>query len=374
MREKKKKKVEYKFDKRSIPGIIIFILFLVIGLSLFFYWRNQREAEEVENQVTVAATVFPVYDMLSVIENGQTDIEIFQVVPAAFDPRDFEPSDKDKMKLSEVDYVFKIGTGYDDWVNEFVGDETKMVDLSQLVNVRNADKPDQSLKLFCESSEGIWVEETNECEWLSKDQCGEFGGQYNECASTCRNSPEGEYCIEQCVAVCKFEESDEEETNPYYWLSIENAKKISATVFTVLAEQNPQYSNELTNQYQQYIESLDETRSYIQESFAQMDEQEVFVASYSFDYLLDEMKMQREFVPYVENKDDQLVILESSQQQPVYIDKKTDFVKSSEDFEVIQIDIFGISQGSDNYIDTLRGLVDKIVENEVEREIEPLND
>lgn len=43
-----------------------------------------------------------------------------------------------------------------------------------------------------------------ECEDLSKSQCEELGGTFNECASPCRHEAPGTMCAQVCVAVCEF--------------------------------------------------------------------------------------------------------------------------------------------------------------------------
>lgn len=60
------------------------------------------------------------------------------------------------------------------------------------------------LKQECEIKGGIWLKNFNECEQISKEQCTELGGEFNECASACRNDPTADVCIEICVAVCEI--------------------------------------------------------------------------------------------------------------------------------------------------------------------------
>lgn len=56
----------------------------------------------------------------------------------------------------------------------------------------------------CLSFDGNWLADFNECEGMSKDQCENLGGTYNECASACRHNPEAVVCTQQCVFVCEF--------------------------------------------------------------------------------------------------------------------------------------------------------------------------
>lgn len=61
-----------------------------------------------------------------------------------------------------------------------------------------------TLEEQCETFEGKFIEETNECEYISKEACQELGGEFNECGSACRNNPEAEICTLQCVPFCKL--------------------------------------------------------------------------------------------------------------------------------------------------------------------------
>jgi len=57
---------------------------------------------------------------------------------------------------------------------------------------------------YCESLNGTFIEEANECEGITKDLCEAVDGNYNECASACRNNPDAVVCTMQCVFVCEF--------------------------------------------------------------------------------------------------------------------------------------------------------------------------
>jgi hypothetical protein len=56
----------------------------------------------------------------------------------------------------------------------------------------------------CLSFDGKWLPEYQECEGMSREQCENLGGDYNECASACRHEKEPGPCTLQCVFVCKF--------------------------------------------------------------------------------------------------------------------------------------------------------------------------
>ena len=61
-----------------------------------------------------------------------------------------------------------------------------------------------SMFFDCDYYGGTWLAESNECEGISEVNCLELGGEFNECASACRNNPEAQICTLQCVLVCQF--------------------------------------------------------------------------------------------------------------------------------------------------------------------------
>ena len=58
--------------------------------------------------------------------------------------------------------------------------------------------------LSCENSDGIWLEEHNECEGISESECNSMSGNFYPCESACRHDPTAEICIDVCVQVCKL--------------------------------------------------------------------------------------------------------------------------------------------------------------------------
>lgn len=55
---------------------------------------------------------------------------------------------------------------------------------------------------LCQKYSGNWLQEFNECETISEEQCSIMNGTFNECESACRHQPDSEVCTLQCVPVC----------------------------------------------------------------------------------------------------------------------------------------------------------------------------
>ena len=56
---------------------------------------------------------------------------------------------------------------------------------------------------FC-SENGVWLEEHNECEYITQEECEILGGTFDECSDACRHDQDAEMCITLCVPVCYF--------------------------------------------------------------------------------------------------------------------------------------------------------------------------
>ncbi len=59
-------------------------------------------------------------------------------------------------------------------------------------------------EINCEQYGGSWLEQYQECERISKQQCNLLGGSFAECESACRHDPTADKCITLCVGVCRF--------------------------------------------------------------------------------------------------------------------------------------------------------------------------
>jgi hypothetical protein len=49
-----------------------------------------------------------------------------------------------------------------------------------------------------------WLDEYNECEFMSEETCLSLDGTWAECGSSCRHKPNTTMCILMCVPYCSF--------------------------------------------------------------------------------------------------------------------------------------------------------------------------
>lgn len=66
-----------------------------------------------------------------------------------------------------------------------------------------ATEADKTIAASCTASGGKWVADTRECEIAKANWCTARSGNFDACASACRNTG-AQTCIMVCVPVCKL--------------------------------------------------------------------------------------------------------------------------------------------------------------------------
>ncbi|MBU0976205.1 MAG: metal ABC transporter substrate-binding protein [Patescibacteria group bacterium] len=368
--EVKKEQVDLSnFDKRAVPALLVFIVFVVIGLSYFFYLKRSREEKYNNEKITVTTSIFPIYDIARNIIGENEEIDLSYVVPVSVNLQLYEPPDTDKDKIRDSDLSFFVGAGYDDSLGSFAVDSK--VDLSSFIELKEGahEKVITDYKKICSDNSGTWLSDYNECVNSSEELCASHSGKYDSCASACRHEANEEQCIAVCVAVCTFDSSTNETTkktsNPYYWLSIENAKTIAQVVYKEIAKKKPQYSYEFAQNYESYIQSLDEARSYIDEQSKLIDDKRVLVLTDSSDYFLMDYGFQ--VVNRLENKD-LAEVKKSADKYNSRLYLKDEFYSNEEitgfledqGAQIVAVKTVGGEGQELNYIDLVRTNIDRI--------------
>ncbi len=366
------------FDKKSIPSIIVFVVLVVIGIFMFFYWRSSRGIGEEEEKVTVIATVFPIYDIAKNIVGDNEYIEIVQIIPNSTDPIDYSVTDSQTDVIKNSNAVFKIGIGYDDWIDSLeLSDEIDVIDLSENVELIESDKVEVSYKSICEENNGNWLEDYSECEGIGPEVCENNDGDYDECASACRHDDDTDMCIQVCIQLCKFSNDVEDSYNPYYWHSIENSKVIAGEIYKKLIDLKPTYNPELYENYSDYFQQLDETKTYIQDKVNQLSTNHIIILDDSFAYYLDEYGLTSfEIIEYTkESKEEYLNVLDDAMEvngtNLIFKELETsndliDYILNNREVEIRTLDKIGGSSEVQSYIDLMKYNIDIITKNSEE--------
>ncbi|MFH2107110.1 MAG: metal ABC transporter substrate-binding protein [Chrysiogenia bacterium] len=86
-------------------------LLVILPLSAV---SNSTAAEKQSKRITLAATIFPVADIIRCI--GGPDIQVVQILPAGASPHTFDLTPGQVRELQDAQFIFKIG-GMDDWID-----------------------------------------------------------------------------------------------------------------------------------------------------------------------------------------------------------------------------------------------------------------
>jgi len=124
---------------------------------------------------------------------------------------------------------------------------------------------------ICESNNGRWLEQYNECEGISESLCTSNDGFYNSCGSSCRhNSLNGQRrnmssagCVQHCISFCTFggqgqvltAESEQSQSSPFNVISdlkeetTQSTDKSEGNIDTVSISQYIGFENKMPSDY-----------------------------------------------------------------------------------------------------------------------------
>ncbi len=361
----KGEKEELEVEHRAVPMFIIAGVFLIIGLGLFFFWRSRRQGEEVEAQkIRITATSFPIYDLAQRIVGDAENVDLRLVLSKEKIPSSYDFSGNSG-ELKNSDLILKVGAGVDDSVDKISkGSDAKDVDLSRVVELKEKESP----KTGCEELEGKWLDEYSECEGIERLDCEKMGGKYENCASACRHDSETEACIDVCVEVCTFD-SDliEAAYNPYYFLSVDNAKLLSQAIYSEIAYLRPDTNDLLYNNLNTLWTELDKKKSDIKTLIDDAEVLKIYATSEFLEYMGEEYGFEVEVVEkenegqnykeilekVVRNESVTKIICESSS-----CTKELKEAAGSFNLEVAEVYPWGTSEEIESYFD----VVDYVVE------------
>ncbi len=89
------------------------VAIIAVGFGGLLVWRSRDVTPTTNTRPTVAATIFPAFDLTRRIAGD--DLEVVLILPPGASPHTFEPTPSDITKSSRATVVYAIGHGFDDW-------------------------------------------------------------------------------------------------------------------------------------------------------------------------------------------------------------------------------------------------------------------
>lgn len=111
---------------------------LILGFGLWVLGFSLPKFSKVDSEKpTVAATIFPLYDIVKNIAGN--NIDVFLILPPGASPHTFEPTPTILREVEKSQTVFAIGYGLDDWTKNLVDDQQKILVVDDGIKLREND-------------------------------------------------------------------------------------------------------------------------------------------------------------------------------------------------------------------------------------------
>lgn len=228
-----------KIAGKKLVGVlfVLGLLSLIAGISMLNNGKQQEEKNNVSgvDKVRVAATIFPLYDIVRVVGGDKVDVKL--VLPPGASPHTFEVTPGQVKDFQSVQTFFAIGHGIDDWTNDIAnsvdGAEVFIVDENIYLMPFEHEEHDEH-----EGSESEHEHEGNE--------------------------------------------------DPHYWLSLQNAEQISKNVAERLAAMDTENADYYKKNSEDFISQLETKKKQWQEKVAVLDERDIVVFHDAWGYFAKE--------------------------------------------------------------------------------------
>ncbi len=221
--------------------------FIAIVMILLLIACSDNSIDENKEKPLVYATIFPVYSLTESIAGDVVDLHM--VVPDGVDAHDFEPSAKLIAEIGGADLLISNGLELEYWLEDseqvFVEAGLKQVEVAEGIETLAIDVSHDKKKH----------------EDYDKDE--EHAHHHGD-------------------------------FDPHIWLSIENAKTMSTTIYQALSEIVAESDKaELDVNYQQTLEKLDQLQSEYQAELSTIKQKKLVVGHAAFAYLCKDWDLEQ---------------------------------------------------------------------------------
>ena len=227
-------------------------------------------------KISVVTTIFPIYDWVrETIGNDADHVSLNLLLDNGVDLHSYQPTAQDILTISTADLFIYVGGESDEWVEdvlksamnpdlkainlvEAMGDEIKMEEIVEgMEHEHEHDHEDD------EDHDHEHEEDDHDDEDHDEDHDHEHGEEHDH--------------------------EHEEEADEHVWLSLRNARKLTAVIADTLAETDPAFAEDYLGNAAAYIEKLDSLDAQYSEMISKSTYKTIlFGDRFPFRYLADD--------------------------------------------------------------------------------------
>lgn len=254
-------------------NIRVKIIFLLLSLVVFITacsGNDDKQKKAENNNVTIVASFFTIYDFTKQIVKDKADVELF--VPAHISPHHWEPAPKDLKKVQQADLFIYSSEHFETWIGQI----------------------EKSMQ-----NHGTQFVKASECIELVE---GEETGDHNH---------------------------HEHQFDPHVWLSPVLAQKLVENIADAIIEIDPDNAEYYEKNRDAYLEQLEQLHNEYQDTLKQMNKNTFVTEHAAFGYLAREYDLHEVSIaglsPSLEPSASQLAKLKQFVQQEqihvIYVDE-----------------------------------------------------
>ncbi len=226
--------------------ITVIVVLIVTGAYLLLNTDKKTENEK-DRAISVMVSILPQVDFVERI--GGNRVEVSEMIPPGFSPATYDPSPDQLRKLQDADIYFRIGH-----IPFEKAQMEKLADINPKMKIVDTSKGISLLKMAAHDH-------------------NEDNGDVHE------------------------EEHEQKEGNdPHIWLSPKLVKIQAKHIYDALVEYSPENKDYFTQNYNQYVEDLDELDQKLENAFAPIKDQTILVFHPAFGYLANAYEFHQEAI------------------------------------------------------------------------------
>lgn len=303
--------------RTSSLTVVGFAFMLVCAIAALFFYAPRLEVST--GRPAVAATIFPLYDIVRNVAGDGVDVTL--ILPPGAEPHSFEPTPSTIREVSGSAATYAIGHGIDDWVDPVLA-------------------AGSSVKVTV--NRGIALRESAET-----------------------------------VALAESEEVEHGPTDPHYWLSVPNGIRIAETVADDLAHRFPANADAFHANVAAYRARLEALDADMRSALADLERREIVTFHDAWAYFAAEYGLRIvgtfEPAPGREPTPRALTLLRDTVRthgvrtlyvEPLFSDMAIASFAADQKLRIAAIDDIGGAPGRDSYESLLRYNAYTIAENQ----------